>query len=123
MGERLAFTFALTGRRRLFTDTQGVALGYELAALSGRSRRRFELIEFLQRGCGAAPQFDVGLRRRNNELNELTNCRAAWARGLPLKGALSPHCPQYVSGKFATCSWPSLCEQSELQCCAPVTRP
>ena len=31
---------------------QGVALGYELTALSGRSRRRFELIEFLQRGCG-----------------------------------------------------------------------
>ena len=21
---------------------------------------------------------------------------------------------------FATCSWPSLCEQSELQCCAPI---
>ena len=31
-----AHTFALTGRRRLYTDTQGVALGYELAALSGR---------------------------------------------------------------------------------------
>ena len=40
----------------------------------------FELIEFWQRGRGAAPQFDVGLRRRNNELNELTNCRAAEAR-------------------------------------------
>ena len=37
---------------RLYADTQGVALGYELTALSGRSRRRFELIEFLQRGCG-----------------------------------------------------------------------
>ena len=34
-----AHTFALTGRRRLYIDTQGVALGYELAALSGRSRR------------------------------------------------------------------------------------
>ena len=32
-----AHTFALTGRRRLYTDTQGVALGSELAALSGRS--------------------------------------------------------------------------------------
>ena len=31
----------------------------------------FELIEFLQRGCGAAPQYDFGLRRRNNEFNEL----------------------------------------------------
>ncbi|MBD9027174.1 MAG: hypothetical protein EGQ96_01375, partial [Prevotella sp.] len=31
-----AHTFALTGRRRLCIDTQGVALGYELTALSGR---------------------------------------------------------------------------------------
>ena len=35
----LFITFALTGRRSLYADTQGVALGYELAALSGRSRR------------------------------------------------------------------------------------
>ncbi len=41
MGEWLAFTFALTGRRRLCADTQGVALGCELAALSGRSFSRF----------------------------------------------------------------------------------
>ena len=34
-----AHTFALTGRRRLCIDTQGVALGYGLTALSGRSRR------------------------------------------------------------------------------------
>ena len=68
-----AHTFALTGRWRLCIDTQGVALGYELTALSGRSRRRFELIEFLQRGCGLRRSSLVGLRRRNNELNELTN--------------------------------------------------
>ena len=36
---RCAHTFALTGRRALYADTQGVALGYGLAALSGRSRR------------------------------------------------------------------------------------
>jgi len=35
-----------------------------------------ELSEFLQQGCGAAPRFNDGLRRRNNELNELTNCCA-----------------------------------------------
>ena len=35
----LFITFALTGRRALFTGTQGVALGWGLAALSGRSRR------------------------------------------------------------------------------------
>ena len=34
-------TFALTGRKRLYADTQGVALGCELAALSGRSFSRF----------------------------------------------------------------------------------
>uniref|UniRef100_UPI0040256F9D hypothetical protein n=1 Tax=Alloprevotella sp. TaxID=1872471 RepID=UPI0040256F9D len=32
-----AHTFALTGRRRLCIDTQGVAMGLELTALSGRS--------------------------------------------------------------------------------------
>ena len=32
-----AHAFALTGRRRLYTDTQGVALGCGVAALSGRS--------------------------------------------------------------------------------------
>ena len=37
MGERLAFTFALTGRRFGFYVTQGVALGYELAGLSART--------------------------------------------------------------------------------------
>ena len=36
MGERLAFTFALTGRREWEHGTQGVALGSELVALSGR---------------------------------------------------------------------------------------
>ena len=39
MGERLAFAFALTGRREWGHGTQGVALGSGLAALSGRSRR------------------------------------------------------------------------------------
>ena len=41
MGERLAFTFALTGRREWGHGTQGVALGSELVALSGRSFSRF----------------------------------------------------------------------------------
>ena len=36
-----AHTFALTGRRRFCIDTQGVALGYEQVALSGRSFSRF----------------------------------------------------------------------------------
>ena len=78
--QAFAHIFALTGRRRLYIDTQGVALGWGLDALSGRSRRRFELIEFLQRGCGLRRSSLVGLRRRNNELNELTNCRAARVR-------------------------------------------
>ncbi len=37
MGERLAFTFALTGRREWGYGTQGVALGYELVGLSARA--------------------------------------------------------------------------------------
>ena len=37
MGERLAFTFALTGRREWGHGTQGVALGYGLAGLSARA--------------------------------------------------------------------------------------
>ncbi len=161
-----AHTFALTGRRRFCIDTQGVALGYELAALSGRSRRglrgiapergaysrigacpylppqlinsrccpckgriswaglapqhlsRYEPLtgarfinrpqevgaspypkyeppsgalsprvwrqvrinRFFATGLRATPQYGFGLRRRNNELNELTNCWAARVR-------------------------------------------
>ena len=37
MGERLTFTFALTGRREWGHGTQGVALGYELVGLSARA--------------------------------------------------------------------------------------
>ena len=37
MGEWLAFTFALSGRRFAFYVTQGVALGLELAGLSARA--------------------------------------------------------------------------------------
>ena len=37
MGEWLAFTFALTGRREWGHGTQGVALGYGLAGLSARA--------------------------------------------------------------------------------------
>ena len=37
MGERLIFTFALSGRRDWGYGTQGVALGWELAGLSARS--------------------------------------------------------------------------------------
>ena len=39
MGEWLAFTFALSGRRFGFYVTQGVALGLELAGLSAREGR------------------------------------------------------------------------------------
>ena len=37
MGERLFFTFALTGRKEWGHGTQGVALGYGLAGLSARA--------------------------------------------------------------------------------------
>ena len=43
MGERLTFTFALTGRRNGKHGTQGVALGYELAGLSARTEPQIGL--------------------------------------------------------------------------------
>ena len=52
-----------------------------------RWRRQIRINRIFTTGLRAALQFDVGLRRRNNELNELTNCCAARVRGLPLKGA------------------------------------
>ena len=73
MGERLAFTFALTGRREWGHGTQGVALGCELVGLSARAGPQIGLfphnlhllnISILNtlpyRGSGAA----VNLRRR-----------------------------------------------------------
>ena len=73
MGERLAFTFALTGRREWGHGTQGVALGYGLAGLSARAGPQTGLfphnlyllnISILNtlpyRGSGAA----INLRRR-----------------------------------------------------------
>ena len=110
INNRCAHTFALTGRRRLYTDTQGVAMGCGQAALSGRSRRRFELIGFLQRGCGLRRSSLVGLRRRNNEFNELTNCRAARVRGIaPERGSYSrigarPYLPpQLIDSRCCPC--------------------
>ena len=43
MGEQLAFTFALTGRRNGEHGTQGVALGYEPAGLSARTEPQIGL--------------------------------------------------------------------------------
>ena len=117
-----AHTFALTRRGRLCTDTQGAALGCGLTALSGRSQRRFELIDFLQRGCGLRRSSLVGLRRRNNELNELTNCRAARVRGIaPERGSYSrigacPYLPPwFIDSRCCPCkgriSWAGLAPQ------------
>ena len=76
MGERLAFTFALTGRSSGFYVTQGVALGSELTALSGRSRRNHKYFSLRVRGphfaskvsysAGAATDDCAGLVQINN---------------------------------------------------------
>ena len=82
----------------------------------------FELIEFLQRGCGAAPQYGSGLRRRNNEFNELTNCWDARGRRIaPEGGAYSrigacPYLPpQLINSRCCPCkgriSWAGLAPQ------------
>ena len=59
-------------------------------ALAPRVWRQVRINRIFATGLRAAPQYGFGLRRRNNELNELTNCRAARVRGLPLKGAHIP---------------------------------
>ena len=103
--------------------------------MSHEGGRWFELIEFLRFGVAAvrinrifatrlraAPQFDVGLRRRNNEFNELTNCWAARVRGIaPERGAYSrigacPYLPpQLINSRCCPCkgriSWAGLAPQ------------
>ena len=103
--------------------------------MSREGGRWFELIEFLRFGVAAvrinrifatrlraAPQFDVGLRRRNNEFNELTNCWAARVRGIaPERGAYSrigacPYLsPQLINSRCCPCkgriSWAGLAPQ------------
>ncbi len=54
-----AHTFALTGRRCLCIDTQGVALGCGLTALSGRSFSRF-----VRLSCAHASPLVVWLKNR-----------------------------------------------------------
>ena len=69
MGERLAFTFALTGRREWGHGTQGVAPGYGLAGLSARAGphnrllRRSTVAHFAcQVSYSAAPQPSPNVR-------------------------------------------------------------
>ena len=87
INNRCAHTFALTGRRALYPGTQGVALGWELAALSGRSRRGLRGIA-PERGSysriGACPYLSP----------QLINSRCC-----PCKGriSLAGLAPQYLS--------------------------
>ena len=83
--------------------TSGKACAHDKRTKCEKERpERFELIEFLQRGCGLRRSSLVGLRRRNNELNELTNCRAARVWGIaPERGSYSrigarPYLPPFV---------------------------
>ena len=76
-----AHTFALTGRRRLCIDTQGVALGYGLTALSGRSFSRF-----VRLSCAHASPLAIGLKTVRDFfwiLNTLPVRGAYRWRGLP----------------------------------------
>ena len=141
MGEWLAFTFALTGRRRLCADNQGVALGCELAALSGRSFSRF-----VRLSCAHASPLVVWQKNAQRFfwiLNTLP-CRGAGPHNRLLR---RQHCSSLCSQSeghehvanmtsafghdfvgFSARAWPpqysppSLCEQSELQCFAPGFR-
>jgi len=77
---------------------------------------------FTVRGCGLRRISLVGLRRRNNEFNELTNCWAARLRGIaPERGAYSrigacPYLPpQLINSRCCPCkgriSWAGLAPQ------------
>ena len=87
INNRCAHTFALTGRRALYADTQCVALSWGLAALSGRSRRQLRGIA-PERGSysriGACPYLPP----------QLINSRCC-----PCKGRISwaGLAPQYLS--------------------------
>ena len=62
---------------------------------SGALARRFRINRIFATRLRAAPQFGVGLGRRNNELNELTNCRAARVRRFELIEFLQRGCGTY----------------------------
>ena len=69
MGERLIFTFALTGRRGWGHGTQGVALGWRLAGLSARAGPQTELFTH------NLPPLDISI------LNTLSVRAKVWANG------------------------------------------
>ena len=82
MGERLAFTFALTGRREWEHGTQGVALGWELAGLSAR----------------AGPQtglFPHNLYLLNISILNILPCRGAFKPSSPLNPFLATDLPPF----------------------------
>ena len=136
-----ANTFALTGRRRLCADTQGVALGSGLTALSGRSFSRF-----VRLSCAHASPLFIWLKNAQRFfciLNTLP-CRGAGPHNRLLR---RQHCSSLCSQSeghehvanmtnalghdfvgFSDHAWPpqysspSLCEQSELQCFASGLR-
>ena len=84
MGERLAFTFALTGRRDWGHGTQGVALGSGLIGLSARAWP-------LTIGLWTCWPFSPRLAADNRALDLLGNSprRAAGYRDVDLLGAFS----------------------------------
>ena len=121
-----AHTFALTGRRRLCIDTQGVALGCGLVGLSARAGPQTRLfphnlhqlnISILNTlaARGSVRTFGGGLRRSTvahfaRKVRGDEYCGGQTRAKNPTKSCAKA---LYI---FATCSWPSLCEQSELQC-------
>ena len=74
MGERLIFTFALTGRREWGHGTQGVALGYGLAGLSARAGPHNRLLRRQRRrpspNVRAAPLVAMSLRYLTKNIAE-----------------------------------------------------
>ena len=99
MGERLAFTFALTGRREWGHGTQGVALGWRLVGLSARAGPHNRLLR--RQHCSSLCSQSEGHEHVANIANALAHDFVGFLAVL-------------AAAIFA----PSLCEQSELQCFA-----
>ena len=134
MGERLIFTFALTGRREWgmvpralpwatdllgFQPAQGrrqgffrtistylISLNFEHSTFRGRLRHRYK------RRC-------ANMRRSSGAKHCSSLCSQSegveYCGGQARAKNPSKSCPRALV-MFAACSWPSLCEQSELQC-------
>ena len=78
MGERLAFTFALTGRREWGHGTQGVALGSVLVGLSARAGPQARLFPH------NLHQFNISILNTHNSIGAASGKKNVHWQPLPI---------------------------------------